>query len=230
MPKVYLSASTQEHNLGKDGVTEEARMQALAKEVAAILGTYGVTVYQNNPTWDVTQVVRDSKAKRPDIHVALHSNSGGASGTETWVYKGGPASEILGKCIHEEVVSVLGLPDRGYKDGSPFGVKKAEVADTAATACLIELFFHDNATDIEKYKAKRGEVGIAVAKGMLKYLGIPYVQPTGNTVKPVPSPADARLVAENATMKAQILKVTAENNELRSRLSRISALSNLTGV
>ena len=171
MPSVYLSASTQEKNMGADGIPEETRMQVLAQDIAAKLNTVGLIAYLNRPDYSLAQIIYDSNAKKPDLHVALHSNAGGGSGTETWTYKlVGTKSFFFGQQLQKTVAGVLGLPDRGCKDGVAAGL--AEITQTKATSVLCEFFFHDNAGDIKVFNAKRQELINAIADLICKWFGV----------------------------------------------------------
>ena len=174
---VYLSASCQEHNVGIDGVTEEDRMQALVRDVASILAKTSLTVYLNKPEWTLAQVVADSNSKKPDLHLALHSNSGKglASGTETWCYGVvGTKSAEFGVLLQISLVGVLGLPDRGIKDGTVPGNRLAEIVQVKATSALTEIFFHDSARDVARFKERRQAVVEAVAREVCGWLDVEY--------------------------------------------------------
>jgi N-acetylmuramoyl-L-alanine amidase len=163
-PSVYLSASSQENNLGIDGVSEEARMNVLVRDVGNILTSRGVTVYYNEPAWSLSKIVNDSNAKKPDLHIAVHTNAGGGTGTETWCYGiSGTNSAAFGSKLQAALVGTLELRDRGIKDSSVPGFRWAEVVNTNATSVLTELFFHDNAEDIERYNQRYQRVVASMA-------------------------------------------------------------------
>jgi len=173
MYSVYLSGSAQEHNAGVDGIIEEDRMQALVKDIAIILRAAGIIVYVNDPNWTLKQIIADSNNKVPNLHLALHSNAGGAgTGTETWCYKkAGTKSSIFGKALQIALVSTLGLHDRGIKDAT-IDNNIGEVLNTHATAVLTELFFHDNMADITRFTERRQAVVEAIANVVLQWFGI----------------------------------------------------------
>lgn len=181
--RVYLSASNQEANLGADGVTEEVRMQLLARDVGAILEQRGVTVYYNDPSWTLSQIVNDSNARQPDLHIAIHSNAGGGSGTETWCYGvEGTDSAKFGALLQAALVGALGLPDRGIKDSLTPGHRWAEVVQTRATAVLTEVMFHDTLADIQVFNHTYLQVVNAMANVIGDWLDgvgetIPQTQP-----------------------------------------------------
>lgn len=172
MSSIYLSASCQEKNIGIDGIPEEDRMQELAKDVAAILTKAGITVYLNNPAWSLNEIIEDSNRKKPDLHLSLHSNAGGGSGVETWTYKSnGTPSATFGLKLQSAVVRAIGLQSRGIKDATIMR-NIGEVVNTKATAVLIELFFHDNASDVAAFTAKRQCVINAIVKTVCDWFSV----------------------------------------------------------
>lgn len=178
MPSIYLSASTQQNNVGIDGITEETRMQSLVGDVERFLVARGLTVYRNNPAWSLGEIIEDSNRKKPDLHIAFHSNaypsgSGKASGVETWCYKAsGTKSAEFGTKLQDAVIRAIGLPNRGIKDATAPGQSLSEVKNTHATAVLIELFFHDNQGDVAAFKHNRQAVIDAIVKVILEWFGV----------------------------------------------------------
>jgi len=176
MHSIYLSASAQEHNIGIDGISEEARMQELAKDIAVILSARGLVVYLNRPEWSLGEIIEDSNNKIPNLHLALHSNasgSGKASGVETWCYRtSGTKSAEFGAKLQDAVIRAIGLPNRGIKDAGVAGQIKGEVVRTHATAALIELFFHDNQGDIAAFTHNRQCVIDAIVAVVLDWFEI----------------------------------------------------------
>lgn len=172
-PSVYLSASSQESNLGIDGVSEEARMNVLVRDVGNILASRGVKVYYNDPAWGLSKIVSDSNAKQPDLHIAVHTNAGGGTGTETWCYGiSGTNSAAFGSKLQAALVGTLELRDRGIKDSSVHGFRWAEVVNTNATSVLTEVFFHDNAEDVKRYKQRYQRVVAAMADAVSEWFDL----------------------------------------------------------
>ena len=180
MKSVYLSASAQEKNVGIDGVTEETRMQALVKDISARLTAKKLTIYLNNPDWNLSQIIKDSNYKKPNLHIAFHSNSSGkvsgGTGIETWCYGTATDSAKFGRKLQDAVVAVLGLPDRGIKDAT-IARNIGEVLNTSATAVLIELFFHDNARDVTRFNERRESLIEAIVKVICEWFGIESTAP-----------------------------------------------------
>lgn len=182
MHSIYLSASTQEHNQTVIGKSEEDIMQEFARAVGLAIyrRTDKISIYCNRPEMTLSEIIADSNRIKPDLHLALHSNAsppdqkGRGSGTETWAWPQGTNSHVFGCLLQQRVVAALGLPDRGVKDGRHL----AEVGDKVkATSVLIELFFHDNQSDMEAFRARYSEVRDAAAGAILQWFGIPVADP-----------------------------------------------------
>ena len=189
--KVYLSESNQESNMGADGITEEARMNQLAHDVGDILTQRGITVYYNNPNWTLTQIVNDSNARQPDLHIAIHSNAGGGTGTETWCYGiDGTDSARFGSLLQAALVGALGLRDRGIKDSLTPGHRWAEVVNTNATAVLTEVFFHDNLSDIHVFNHRYLQVVNAMADAVKQWFNV------ATTPEPPPALSDIAVLQQ----------------------------------
>ncbi len=171
MPSVYLSGSVQEKNATVlPGKTEESIMQEFARNIALAIQrkTDQIEIYLNQPEWTLDQVIADSNRRKPDLHVALHSNAGGGTGTETWAWPAGTNSFAFAILLQDKVVDALGLPDRGVKDGRHL----AEVKKTNSTAVLMEVFFHDNLSDMATFRANYEAVRDAARDAVIEWFGI----------------------------------------------------------
>jgi N-acetylmuramoyl-L-alanine amidase len=180
MKTVYLSPSTQESNIGcGEYGTEEKRMNEVADVTQQVLERHGITVYRNKPEWTLSQVVADSNARKPDVHFAIHSNAGGGRGCEVFCHRLGGSGERLARAVYEELSPLTPAGDRDVKEGYNFygpGKHMYEMAKTDAPAALVEVAFHDNPDDSQWIMSHIAEIGTALAKGILKYFGIPYME------------------------------------------------------
>ena len=176
---VYLSPSMQEHNEGVCGYgTEEIRMNQVTDLVEKALLRHGITVYRNKPDWTLQKVVRDSNSKKPDIHFAIHSNAGNARGCEVFCHKFGGSGEKLARAVFAELEPLTPSADRGVKEGCNlygFGKPIYELAKTDAPAALVEVGFHDSEEDAKWIIENTEKIGIAIAKGVLRYFGMEYI-------------------------------------------------------
>ena len=126
---------------------------------------------------DVNERVQKANESGADILVSIHANAHkpewtSASGWEIFCYKLKGEGYKLAQAIHEASIPFLGIKDRGIKDGSHYGM----VARTNMPAVLIEHGFYTNKEECELLKSDgfRDICAIADAKGICKYLGIPF--------------------------------------------------------
>lgn len=174
--KIYLSPSTQENNVGVGNYgTEEKRMNQLTDILQALLVKYGYQVFRNNPSMSLTEVVRDSNAKAPDLHFAIHTNAGGGRGCEIYCHKFGGNGEKYARAIYKFIEPLTPSADRGVKEGANhFGQDKPlyELAYTTAPAVLVEIIFHDNETDAEFLVNNMQPLATAILNGINEVAGV----------------------------------------------------------
>lgn len=130
-----------------------------------------------------------NKAK-VDFYISIHANAFGAGGfnsvrgIETFYCPGSVKGEKAARIIHKHLIGGTKLPDRGVKTAN-FQVLKY----TDMPAVLVECAFMTNLEDARLLltDAYRGECGEELAKGVLEYLGSPFVEvakPTPVVTKP----------------------------------------------
>lgn len=116
----------------------------------------------------------------PDLALDIHNNAGGGDGAEVYYYSGGGTSKTLAKNILSEIVA-LGQNSRGIKlklnkNGTDyFGF----IREVAAPSVIVECAFVDNKTDVKIIDSatEQKAMGKAIAKGVLKTLGIKMQKP-----------------------------------------------------
>ncbi|MGB9793397.1 MAG: N-acetylmuramoyl-L-alanine amidase [Thermacetogeniaceae bacterium] len=165
--KVYLSPSTQEHNIGagKYG-TEEQRMNEVVDAMEPDLLRHGFHIKRNRPDMTLMEVVKDSNDWKPDIHVAIHSNAGGGKGAEVLYYS--DEGYKLAKCIYDELAALTPWLDRGIKRR----LDLYELKYTIAPACIVEIAFHDDPEQAEWIMEHKEDIGKVINKGICKYAGV----------------------------------------------------------
>ena len=174
MPKVYVSPSVQEHNVGVGAYgTEEQRMQVIGALVETSLRANGFDVRRNRPEMSLKDIVLDSNRYRPDAHVAIHSNAGGGEGTEAWHYPGSEQGRKLAQCVYDEVAPLSPGKDRGLKTSAVF----AELRSTIAPAVILEVGFHDNPADAAWIMSKPRQIAKAITRGICRYFGKAFKDP-----------------------------------------------------
>lgn len=179
MKSIYLSPSTQEHNVGAGNYgTEERRMNEICDIVENELrGKY--ILYRNRPEMTLQQVVADSNAKAPDVHVAIHSNAGGARGCEALICAKGGQAEKLATRIYTELAALMPTSDRGVKVSESL----YEVNKTKAPAVIVEVEFHDSEAGAVWIVANKAAIARAIVRGIMLHFGDtpPAAIPAGGT-------------------------------------------------
>ena len=129
---------------------------------------------ENDP---LSEEIRECNAYTPNLAVSIHNNAGGGDGVEAFYHYGGGKSKTLADNILAEVVKV-GQNSRGAKVRKNANGKDyyGFIRETSAPSVIVECAFVDNATDL-KILATEGDkkaMGVAIAKGILKTLGVAY--------------------------------------------------------
>lgn len=144
------------------------------------LERHGVTVLMSrtkDENDDINEEIRECNAFNPDLAGDIHNNAGGGDGAEILhtIYKG--EGEELAQNILSEIVAI-GQNSRGIKTR-----KNAQGTDyfgfirsTSCPAVIVECAFVDNRKDMEIIDTleEQKKMGVAIAKGFLKTLGVPY--------------------------------------------------------
>lgn len=166
MPAAYWSPSVQEWNPTVDGSNEEANMQKLVDTVLTAW-PLNIRAYRNKPEWTLKEVVRDSNRKltKTDLHFAVHTNAGKGSGVEVYCNMKNAKGKALAEQLSKDLSEVLGIPNRGAKDG----MHLYEIKCTKATTVLVEVCFHDNANDMAKLKSKWTPVAAVLRQAAVNF-------------------------------------------------------------
>lgn len=179
MPKVFLSAGHGGSDPGAvaNGLKEkDINLQTLLA-CNDVLIRHGVTTVlsrskdENDP---VQEEVKEANASGADIAISFHNNASGSGlgdGFEAYYH----SSSVNGKRLAElceKYVKQLGQNSRGVRARDTLMFIRA----TTMTAVLTEGFFIDNAKDktIGDTVAEQRAFGVAYAKAILEYYGIPY--------------------------------------------------------
>lgn len=178
---VYLSPSTQEKNVGKGNYgTEEKRCNQICDIVEETLIRHKIKVFRNDINMSIQEVVKDSNLKNANIHFAIHTNAWNKKtrGSEIFCHRYGIQGHELAKKVYSKISSLTPTEDRGIKEGKNFyglGNHMYEIAYTKMPASLIEIDFHDNNDSAKWIINNISKIGIAIAKGILEYFEIKYI-------------------------------------------------------
>ena len=189
MKKVFLGVGHGGADSGAvaNGFKEKDLNLAIAAACADELSRHGVTVKMSRKKDEedtLNQEVAECNAFAPDLAVDIHNNAGGGDGVECWYSIVGGVGKTLADNILKDVVAI-GQNSRGAK------TRKNEagrdyygfIRQTQAPAVIVECAFIDNKKDIAiiDTPAEQKKMGVAIAKGILKTLGIAYKQVTTST-------------------------------------------------
>lgn len=171
-----------------NGLREDNLNLAISLACRDELARHGVTVGISRTTDEtdpLTDEVKECNAFNPDYAVEIHNNAGGGDGVEIFHHFGGGKGKTLAQNILDEIIAI-GQNSRGLKTKRNSSGKDyyGWIRNTKAPACLVECAFVDNKKDIAivDTAAEQKKMGVAIAKGILKTLGIAYRQKEEKTI------------------------------------------------
>lgn len=156
------------------------------------LARHGVTVKMSREKDEADPLkdeIKECNAFNPDLALDIHNNAGGGDGAEVYHYSKGGKSKELAQNILNAIVA-LGQNSRGLK--TKIGNGGADyfgfIREIKAPSVIVECAFVDNATDIQIINTaeKQRKMGVAVAQGVLKTLGV-AVKAQQQPAKPQPT-------------------------------------------
>ncbi len=180
--KVFISAGHGGSDPGAvaNNTKEKDLNLSIALACRDVLVKHGVLVKmsrtkdENDP---LSEEIRECNAYGPDLAVSIHNNAGGGDGAEVFHHYGGGKSKTLAENILTEIVKV-GQNSRGAKIRKNANGKDyyGFIRETSCPAVIVECAFVDNASDLKilATEGDRQKVGQAIAKGILKTLGVAY--------------------------------------------------------
>ena len=137
------------------------------------------TTDENDPIGDE---IKECNAYAPDLAVDIHNNAGGGDGGEVFYSHLGGKGKTLAENILAEIVKV-GQNSRGIKTRVNSQGKDyyGFIRQTSCPAVIVECAFVDNATDLKilASESQRKAMGVAIAKGILKSLGVEFQSERG---------------------------------------------------
>lgn len=182
MPKVFLGVGHGGSDSGavSNNTKEKDLNLSIALACRDELARHGVSVRMSRTKDEndtLSEEIRECNTYAPDLAVDIHNNAGGGDGAEAFYHHGGGKGRVLAQNILDEIVKI-GQNSRGAKtrknnSGNDY---YGFIRETSCPAVIVECAFVDNATDLQilATEGKRQKMGVAIAKGVLKSLGIAY--------------------------------------------------------
>lgn len=180
MPFIYLSPSTQEHNLFVTGGTEEYYMNEIADAMEPRLRACGISFDRNTPDMTAYTSILASNRGSYDLHLALHSNAapegayGTVRGTDVYYYPGSARGQRAARIIAENLRAIYPLPDKVRALPT---TAIGEVARVRAPSVFIEFAYHDNQADAQWIRDNIDPIAANVVLSLTEYFGLPYLTP-----------------------------------------------------
>lgn len=180
MAKVFLAVGHGGADPGAvaNGFKEKDLNLVIALSCRDELERHGVEVMMDRTTdveLSMSETVGMCNSFKPDLAGDIHNNAGGGDGAEVFHHYGGGVGKTLAVNILDEVVKI-GQNSRGAKtrlnsSGTDY---YGFIRGTDAPAVIVECAFVDNKTDLKiiDTEAEQKKMGVAIAKGFLKTLGI----------------------------------------------------------
>lgn len=173
-------------NGGKDpgalgnGLQEKDIALSVSLKLGEILKRHNVEVVYSRTTdvfLELSERTNLANKANADIFVSIHCNAAenvNGKGVETFSYPGSTKGTALAKCIQDSIIqNKVYTLNRGIKTAN-FAVLRQSNMPSA----LVELAFITNIDDSKILKDKQVELALTVAKGILNYLGIKYIEKT----------------------------------------------------
>ena len=163
--------------------------KVVRKIMSALANYNGVEVHRIDDPTGATDIalqtrVNKSNSLKADIHISIHQNAGGGTGTEVYWHTNGTAEDKkLASIVAPKLASKTGLRNRGVKTAS------FAVLTCRATAILCEGGFMDTANDYAVIISDKGQQAYAdaVVEGLVEYLGLTKkTQPTNTPSSTTP--------------------------------------------
>lgn len=182
MAKVFIGAGHGGSDPGAvaNGVKEKDLNLSIALACKDMLERHGVSVKMSRTKDEndtLSEEIAECNVFSPDLAIDIHNNAGGGDGAEVYYHYGGGKSKTLAENILADIVKV-GQNSRGAKIRKNSSGKDyyGFIRETSCPAVIVECAFVDNASDLKilATESQRKTMGEAIAKGVLKTLGVEY--------------------------------------------------------
>ena len=193
-----------------NGLKESEVVLPIALEVGEIVGKHGVTVIFTRTTdvfIELSERANIANSAVVDYFISIHANAADsmAKGTETYAFVSGGQGEKLAQALQQSMVySGIATANRGVKFAN-FAVLR----ESKMPAALVETLFISNAEDAEILRNRQHDIALAIAKGILSFLAIPFDSSVINPQQPKPA-VMYRVILDGIQVEALSYQVKAE--------------------
>lgn len=124
-----------------------------------------------NKTDALYAAVNEAKAWNADLFISCHANAGGGTGPEVYYRTGDSTAQSLATRISSDIASLLGLTNRGAKDGNTYNLYEVKSTTFSIPSIIIEPFFIDRQNDCDQYNRVGGtQLGDTIANSVLSVI------------------------------------------------------------
>lgn len=193
MLDLYLSPSTQEHNICIMGDKEEDHINKICDLMIPYLNASGISWKRNKPTMSHITSMQDSNATGVKMHYAMHSNAsnGKARGNHVYYKPFSSAGKFAATLLMDAEKLIYPLPDL-CKVKLPL-ILYTEIYSTKAEITIIdEFFYHDNLEDATWGHNNLKQIAKAKAQAVCKILGKVFIDPSVIVKPATPAPIISR--------------------------------------
>ena len=182
MSKVFIGVGHGGSDPGAvaNGFKEKDLNLSIALACRDVLQRHGISVKMSRTKDEndtLSEEIKECNAFSPDLAVDIHNNAGGGDGAEVFHHYGGGKGKTLAINILDEITKI-GQNSRGAKirKNSAGRDYYGFIREITAPAVIVECAFVDNASDLQilATEGKREAMGTAIAKGILKTLGVEF--------------------------------------------------------
>ena len=182
MPKVFIGVGHGGSDPGAvaNNVREKDLNLSIALACRDVLERHGISVKMSRTKDEndtLSDEIKECNAFSPDLAVDIHCNAGGGDGAEVFHHYGGGKGKTLAINILDEITKI-GQNSRGAKirKNSAGRDYYGFIREITAPAVIVECAFVDNSSDLQilATEDKRKAMGTAIAKGILKTLGVEF--------------------------------------------------------
>ena len=179
MTDVYLSPSVQKMNFNNSNYgTDSLRMNYLTDVLQYELERNSLHTLRNNPECCLMEVVDDTNSKKPQIYVGLQTENKFKTSKGASIYFNQKDVDAkLANAIFNELKNVTCTKENPIKSVLDIGGNAGyfELGNIKCPAVLIFLGCRNNADDIKNLKNNTYEIAVAIAKGILNYFSLDYL-------------------------------------------------------